>query len=349
MSGQPVIVMDLKEFQHEYIYQLVYFFHYRGYNIWLKNHYRFAGGLLLNNFHIYSLENLKIIQSDNDFVPEECWLLTDFTSGYLNYPFRKKIKINYDLYGTDRRNCPVFQIPMSHDFYHFRKLEKLEQLRLSERSIKIFFSGNVNPDNYNREILHYFWGKLTRIEVLDNIRNNFSSSCISLKDYKLMPDKSEDKILIAEWYWKNDNDQNLSGRIPSDNWLETLAKCDFFLACSGVVMPFSFNLTESMSVGAIPILEYDDLMNPSLVHMKNCIAYKGPADLIDKIKLALSLDDSTIKELRKNVISYYEDHLSPSGFLSKVEAMKEQEFDLFVHGNMISIDKAFRKGINNYI
>src|SRR5205823_2507023 len=57
------------------------------------------------------------------------------------------------------------------------------------------------------------------------------------------------------------------------DYLRFIGACDFFLAPPGCAMPLSHNLIEAMSLGAIPILNYGDYLDPPLRDGVDCLAF----------------------------------------------------------------------------
>jgi hypothetical protein len=61
----------------------------------------------------------------------------------------------------------------------------------------------------------------------------------------------------------------------------TLSHFNFFLACPGFIMPYSHNVVEAMSVGAIPVIQdtYAHMFFPTLKHNINAIIFTDLGDL----------------------------------------------------------------------
>ena len=64
---------------------------------------------------------------------------------------------------------------------------------------------------------------------------------------------------------------------------------------------------------------------PHLLHMENCIVYKNTTELEDAIKIALNISLEDLKIMRQNVISYYENYLSPEIISEKLKSIVESE------------------------
>ena len=83
--------------------------------------------------------------------------------------------------------------------------------------------------------------------------------------------------------------------IPNEKWLDVLAKSEFFVCAPGVIMPLCHNAIESMAVGTIPITNSPDWFFPSLIHLKNCIRFTISEDLLEKIELVLTMNQSQVE------------------------------------------------------
>ena len=91
-------------------------------------------------------------------------------------------------------------------------------------------------------------------------------------------------------------------------------------------MPWCHNLSEAMSVGTIPILEYAHLCAPPLVHMENCLTFSGLDNVEKTLELALALDQESIATLKNNVIRYYENNLSPESIVNKIDSLMASSY-----------------------
>src|SRR5439155_8625137 len=87
-------------------------------------------------------------------------------------------------------------------------------------------------------------------------------------------------------------------RTDTSEWLPLLSKSSFFLCPPGTVMPWCHNLTESMSVGTIPILQYAHMCFPPLEHMKNCLAFSSMEELKKVFETALIMKMDDINRMR---------------------------------------------------
>ena len=119
-----------------------------------------------------------------------------------------------------------------------------------------------------------------------------------------------------------------SYRIPQEKWFSTLSKSDFFLACPGGAMPLCHNVVEAMAVGAIPILEYPEYLEPPLKHGVNCLVFSGPQELLRIMRRAFQMKPAQIIAMRKAARDYYRRHLAPGLFARAVMDSPRRELTL---------------------
>jgi len=112
--------------------------------------------------------------------------------------------------------------------------------------------------------------------------------------------------------------------------LETLSRCDVFLAPPGVFMPLCHNAVEAMAVGCIPLTNYADWFTPRLMHMRNCIEFTDEDDLVEKAKMVLKMEPERLAAMRANVIDYYDRFLDPDRFLDRLVAHPARTLTVFM-------------------
>jgi len=101
--------------------------------------------------------------------------------------------------------------------------------------------------------------------------------------------------------------------LSRERYLRMLARSEFALCPPGVFMPHSHNLVEAMAVGTIPLVNYPDFCHPELTAGTNCLAFAAPDELKGAVRRALAAPDVAIQPMRRAVIRYYDEELSPSG------------------------------------
>jgi hypothetical protein len=217
------------------------------------------------------------------------------------------------------------------------------------RLIKVFFSGNMHKKTYSNEIIHKYFDKLTRIEVLSSIQEcKFYKKLDSYQDLKALIDKGIEmkQMIHLNWTYSKYENNDLSARVPESEWMDVLGNCDFFLATPGIRMPMCFNVVESMAKGAIPIIQYPEYFTPPLENNRNCIIFKNKEELKDIIEACIDMDFERIKEIRQGVLNYYNEYLNPENFVKLIEHDSNSEIDLYIQAGEASlIDSKVYEGL----
>jgi hypothetical protein len=113
--------------------------------------------------------------------------------------------------------------------------------------------------------------------------------------------------------------------ISQGQWRRYLSKFDFFLACPGVSMPLAHNIIEAMSCGCIPIIEqgYASLFIPPLTDRQNALFFNQTTHQPEEVlRAALKMPEDAIKKMRSQVLSYYENYLTPHAVVKAIEETK---------------------------
>src|SRR3989338_10042683 len=273
-------------------------------NIWsFPNYYRLGkyGRLMFKLKHLFFLNRLPapdpnaVLVSDSDLPERE-------KKKWLRFIF-----IDYDIRKTRQdigRKPYIILNPRMHPLsYIYNTADKIALLRESPRTLKLFFSGNVDQKTYSGNPITDKFNILPRYQIIQTL--------------KTLP-KNSKMLIESEWQ-----------RTPFDKWLPTLAKCDFFLCPPAAHMPWSHNVVEAMAVGAIPLINYPEWFNPPLEHKINCVVFSNKTDLLERVEEILAMKPDEIKIMRENAIKYYEKFLSPAAFLQSIETAPEGELVLF--------------------
>jgi len=224
---------------------------------------------------------------------------------FLNFYYLPKFKIKgFDL--------PYFMNPLIYKYGLDKVNFNLNLIRIK----KILFLGYPVHYDYNLPYNKIFFNKINRYKVTQFIKNNFPDVFLQSN--------------YSSFYFK-------LNRVPVKNYLNYLAKFDFYLCLPGFIMPFSHNVVEAMRVGAIPVIQYPELFSPELKDRVNCLVFKDLDDLkrINSYVNKLTLDE--IKVMRKNVLLYYNSFMNPSNLLAKYK---------FKHNNLNCVVEKVSKNIN---
>lgn len=262
----------------------------------------------------------------------------------------KSLKLNFDYFNYKNdilKNKIVAPYPLHPSNYFITKtVDKLNTYRKQERKYRIFFSGNTHKSSYDNLQLKQEFDIHSRYEIIEFIKLNLNNTQLSIiKDnhsWNLVQKNGFKGLVLIDWYW-NPKEKNVMGvKIDASKWLETLAYASFFLACPGVVMPHSHNLFESMAVGTIPIIQFGHIFYPPLEDGVNAIFYKDLEDLKIKIDYVINLNVKEIDQLSKNVVEYYEKHVSPQSFGHEIEKTEDGVYDMYLNVEYWSVQKMLK-------
>jgi glycosyltransferase involved in cell wall biosynthesis len=272
-----------------------------------------------------SLPYLKVVDSLPSDIENGIYIFDKEDKGLKARPWRKKLRIKFDLFSPYRFSTPVLLPYNVHPMHANRVVgESLSMLRATNRNVRILFAGDL--EGYKRRWISYPKQKLSRIDVISTIKERLGDHLRLAKT----PDELNE-VMNSEYTRELVIVDNDGARVPWDQWMDVIARADFFLCPPGIVMPMCHNIIEAMAIGTIPITNYPEWFSPKLEHMKNCIVFDGQDDLIEKINLALAMNDDQKNELRENAMKYYETYLRPDNFVRKVEARGERKLNVLMY------------------
>jgi len=272
-----------------------------------------------------SLPNVKVVDSLPSGIENGIYIFDKEDKGLKARPWRKRLRIKFDLFSPYRFSKPVF-LPYNVHPMHANKVvgESLRMLRAANRKVNILFAGDL--EGYKRRWISYPKQKLSRTDVISTIKERLGDHLRLAKTpnelNEVMNSEYARQLVIV------DND---GARVPWDQWVDVIARADFFLWPPGIVMPMCHNIIEAMAIGTIPITNYPEWFSPKLEHMKNCIVFDGQDDLIERINLALAMNDDQKNELRANAMKYYETYLRPDNFVKNIEARRERKLNILMY------------------
>jgi hypothetical protein len=267
---------------------------------------------------VESIENLVMVDEHPENTEGMIYLFDNTDRECAHKNWKKKVQVKFNIFSSyfwslSRESRPVMMPYPMHPLLYGADLEsRMEACRKQKRTMRIFFSGDT--EGYRKNRIHYPTTKLTRNETVSAIMEEMGDKLVCVNDAM-----SHNSLIEGEYTRKFVIADNSQFRIEAENWLESLAKSDFFLCPPGYVMPMCHNVIEAMSVGTIPVINYPEWLDPSLVDMVNCIAFDDKIDLIRKINLVLNLDKEKINEMKASVIEYYRNNLDPAAFVEKLE------------------------------
>jgi hypothetical protein len=221
---------------------------------------------------------------------------------------RSRVRVSVDWFSSEAREnalvMPYFASPDLH-----RRRSGRTALRSGERPIRVGFAGAMDAAAYRDR---FAFPMPSRSDVLEEILRRFAGRVVIVRSRAELGrvDAAATPIVIATAAGRH----VLRGR----DYLAFLGRCAFFLAPPGVRMPLSHNLVEGMSVGTIPILSYEDWLDPPLRDGVDCLAYRTTAGLGEAVERALSLGAGEIARLRANVVRHHAEHLTVDSFARRL-------------------------------
>ena len=331
-QDKPICLFDFHSIQMDkdmgrYLHHLITEFESCGYHIALTNNYRFLATiegkafkkpLLQRPFSIFSLTE----------APENCHALISDHPQTSSQPFDHTVTIDYREIQPPQKEAHSVALPYfvhpevqdSQQVSHFHKSLQHEK----PRTLRILFAGNAQKPKYGAPILASKYNVLSRVKVLDIAQQ-------SLTKDQLRTPQSIDALIPAEYSNTLSIATTQSCPIPSQDWISTLGKADFYLACPGVGMPLCHNLIEALAAGAIPILQYPQYLTPPLTDGENCLVFNNAEELQAALRKALSIDEREIRKLHKNALAYYKQHLQPGSLTKKLMSPNAPTTRLFVN------------------
>lgn len=263
----------------------------------------------------YSLNRVALTDTVPRDTRDMIYLFDKEDAAVGRHRWRKKVQVKFDVFSPYWLKDPIIMPYPVHPVHAREDLEdRLQRNGSGDRSVRIFFSGDVQ--GYVKNRIRYPKEKLTRTEVINSILEGMGDKVLLIKEQEKL-----EQIFSGSAYTNKCVivDANRL-RVDDQSWLTTLAKCDFFLCPPGYVMPMCHNIIEAMAVGAIPITNYPEWLSPSLVHERDCIAFEGRGDLMDKLATVMHMRQDEVLAMRQRVLKYYHDHLTARSFTRKIEA-----------------------------
>jgi hypothetical protein len=262
---------------------------------------------------------------------------------YAGLPWRAAVRVDVDVFSEDARRPGALHVPfpMHPLVYHLRLDAEIPRLREARRVMRILFAGNQDAEAYGPASVARF-GVVPRHELLEHVRATLRPGELAeAADAGGLPsagDAYSPVLVLVD-----------TGRvwIPREAWLGTLARSDFFLAPPGVAMPLCHNLVEAMAVGTVPITEYGGLLPVPLEHRRNCIAFRGRAELPGMLREVLAMHRCDVERMRREAIRYYEEHLAPASFGRRLAAVPAGGVTAYMaaeHASVRAMDAATRGG-----
>ena len=311
-GNKPVIFFNLNKphIYKRYLYTLIKFFNLEGFEVWFPNDFEIFRNIRNADIYLNFILKENLIRFKN---PEDPRVTIEFNKYNLSADYFSFLN------SSPKKN--EFRIPMTmHPLFYNKSIWQNEILNKGLRKNSIFMIGNFDKMAY-RTIEKSYFNVKSRIEIFKFLNDrDYITHYKTEKSLLNFINGEEDKkcIIIQRKHFS----------ISVENLRPILGAFNFYLACPGVAIPYSHNIIEAMSVGCIPLIEenYALMMQPPLEDMKNAILFKDFTDICNKIKYAYDLPESSVNEMRKNVLNYYNRHLTPSAVINN---LMHKEFEMY--------------------
>lgn len=335
-KSKGTILVDLKkEIGDRYLFQLISFFCFGGYNIQFYTQ-RSAEHLrdLEYSRLLYTFENFQIVNNLPENTEDKILVFDQDNSDSSNRKWRTMILLNQDVSSNrdKHKRAMIIPYPMHPIIYRLKQHNKLELYRKNEKKVWAIFSGNYGAE-YRHSILQDQYNKLSRPQILEIVKCSGIAKVIeSQKEIRgLFNGNFRNQFVFIDYE---------KAVIYQKNWLDSISKSHFFLALPGDVRPMCHNIIEAMAVGAIPITNYPEWFHPRLTHGVNCLVFDSGKALLQRLNDALRMDLERIEYMSHKVIDYYENYLSPASFIKLIESNKDAKVELFIQsGNRDYLSK----------
>lgn len=327
-NDMPLVVFDFSHTridgpQGRRFYALFIYFVRAGYYPVLKENY-----LFLSNIHkrykAYCLDEQFSLTKSVNTLPREYVLVTDRTNhSQLNARVIKRITIDYrpDYKGSD--GCFPMPFPMFPSVYRSGQDSYVAQARAKPKLWKVLFGGDTQTQKYSQSTIADIYKKIPRARVLSILKSSLARSLWfeprNQAELDGLVNKPVNGLLVI-----NTRDC----KINATDWLQTIAKSRFFLACPGVRYPMSHNVIEALAVGCVPITQYPELFYPALEHDVNCLAYSNQQELIEVLKRAMDMQDQEVARLSSSAAEYYDRFLAPAATVQRILAHGDKHINI---------------------
>ncbi|MBK7384383.1 MAG: hypothetical protein IPI81_13805 [Flavobacteriales bacterium] len=323
-AGSKVVYLDLREnLWHRYLHILVLFLMDQGYTVHLRHRWRFIASWASHDlfrrsgsFRLYCLRE-----------PDPgAWLITDRCTS------RNHTLIDVDAFRIPGEDGQGLYVPMP--MVDTRYILGLLKMPLPEagpdRQRKVFFFGNMDRLAYTREEPSTVFGCFRRAELMDIIQRRFADHIHRPDTVAAIMADTERYIVLMDRHREYIRPKDLNG---------VLARFDFFLAPSGVVMPLCHNMIEAMFAGCIPILQHAHLLEPPLHDGIECLSFRDEEGLVSTLERIRSLDPATIKAMRSAVLEYCSKYLTPTAVIGSLEKLRENAGPIHLNGELASVER----------
>ncbi len=317
----PNVYFDVRENHwHRYLHILIIFFMERGYNVHVRHRWHFiaswASHDLFRRSGTFTLFSSGTRAKDGRF-------FTDRVS-----------RAQHTLLDADYHHLPGIPpsglrlpMPLVDSQYVEHAYNRHPVTVDAPRQRGVFFFGNMDPVAYARAEVRDVFGCMDRTTMLALVRRHFVDRVHAPRSMEEIGVRSGRDIVLTD---------RRDVYIEPADLLSVLARFDFFLAPSGVVMPLCHNLVEALCAGCIPVLQHPHLMEPPLRDGVDCLAFADEAGLVTVLERIGGMSEESVRQIRRNVIGYYQQHLTPAAVIGMIEKRGASLDTLHVNAELLS-------------
>lgn len=325
--GKPIVIFDFRDTridgpQGRRFYSLFVFFIRAGFYPVLRENYLVLGNIQDKYKKLCLLEDFSVLLHEQD-LPQDYFLITDKWYSNLAHNAKKIISVNYQPNYQTEDACFPMPFPMFPPLYAAQQDLHLQMYRQQPRQWQIFFGGDAEPGKYNKKSIRKIYAKLSRAQILDCMTRTLTPECIIELQNDVVRQSAEEKqhtglVVMNTRHCK----------VAPEEWLGTLARARFFLACPGVRYPMSHNLIEAMAVGSVPITQYPEMFFPPLEDGKNCLTFNNETELQIAITKAMAMSEPTLAAMARAATDYYDNYLAPTASIKRLLKHKPDRISL---------------------
>jgi len=329
-ADKPFIHFNISQINQysRYFYLLVKFFQIEGYQVSIERKFSNYKKIIEGEIYLKYLIDEKTIS----FCSKKKNTLKEFNDSnlspaYFNFLLEKKSNSSNEFF------IPIAMHPI---FYNRNTWSK--PIGNSKSNHSVFMAGNFNSALYGNSNEKHF-KVLSRTTIYQILHQRSALTAIESID-------ELDRMLVQEVKRQCIIVNAEKCRIPINTLRIYLNQFTFFMACPGVVMPYCHNIAEAMSAGCIPLIqkEYAEMMHPPLTDKVNAIFFHSANDLTDSLQSAYNLSEAAIADMQKNVLNYYNNHLTPKAVVNKLLSNSFQKYFLLAEQTSVNL---FEKGKYN--
>lgn len=212
----------------------------------------------------------------------------------------------------------AFRVPMTQHPLMYHHGWWNSPIEATKRMRSVFMVGNFDPQFYQQVETDKLFNVASRVTIMSSLAAQ--GRLLQLKGLAMLQNflaqQADNQVVLLD---RRETD------VPMPELRGLLARFDFYFALPGVVMPFSHNIIEAMSVGCIPLIQanYARLFQPALVDGKNAITFNDVQDLNVVIDRLFSLEDGLVHQMHREVTDYYDNFLVPAYTVAQVERNRE--------------------------